>query len=372
MLIAFEGINGVGKTACLGVLKNYLDRGGKTCLVTTSKPTKDELESRGLLDAFSKTQPLDESTQLNLARIFYEKQANLASTVEESKGSDNVILVDRWYISTLVYTLYHDILNSAANGDETEYDRVMKYYNDIQNPEDFDISFLMEVKGTYRERMKKLTSLLMMTTGKKVVVPDVVIYVACDESLALRSNRLDNKIISRYEQEDIDNLLKALYSIVNDLSVELGYCGTVIEYENKVSKDFEESLEEDMGQIFNKIFRTEEETESVDTEPVEEEVQESEVQEENTERETEGDDTTAPSENVEEDKDMEVEVQENETLPDTVLHTPESEEQEFVTPVEESKEIPVQDPVDTTNEQQRNNTQKHQHGKGHRGYRQHR
>lgn len=271
MLIAFEGINGVGKTACLGVFNKLLEQDGKECEVITSKPTTEELKAEGLYETFTVPKVLSEKEQLDLARIFFKKQSAYANR-------EDILVADRWFTSTVVYTLYHDLLKEE---NEKEYEEVMEYYNNLTaDVGDMDISLMMTVKGKYRDKISKLVSLLMMTTGKRVVVPDVVIYVSCDENLTLIETRGESKIISRYEQEDIDKLLRALYSIVNDLLVDMGYCGRVINYENKLDSDFEETIKVDMESIYLDIFRNEQEDED-STEELQESQEDFEQDQEN-------------------------------------------------------------------------------------------
>lgn len=261
MLIAFEGINSVGKTHCLNTFRRILeDRYGVKSEVITSKPSIQEMEASGLYGVISNPCDVTEQDKRNIAGLFYRKQHQLGVDFKDLIGSDSdVAIADRWIGSTVVYSIYYDFLKEDRKNDVENLEKYCKYISsgDVEN---IDISLMLKVKTQFKEIVRKFIDTLIIVNGFKPVPVDIVVNVVSPDVNVMSNNNREGKLVTRWEKENISELLSNIYVVVNEVLLDLGYYKNVITIENKImenSKVYLESLDSQFEPIYNNFFRKE-------------------------------------------------------------------------------------------------------------------
>lgn len=256
MLIAFEGLNGVGKTTYINALIKLMMDQGIAVNMTSSKPTEDEMRAEGVYDIFTNQSLEDISSRKKLALSFYKRQINLKDQLNDSS---NIFVTDRWISSTVVYTVYRSVLD---NPELTQ--KVKDYYNIITSGEELDIGLLMEVNAALKNEFKRLISYLVLSTGSKPIYPDSIVFINNPEAKKYRDARQD-KLVSRYERENIDDILFVLYDVYHNYLVN-EYNINVIKLDVQFdTNNIEESVKSVTDVIYNKIFQRDEEVNENET-----------------------------------------------------------------------------------------------------------
>jgi len=107
--IAFEGIDGTGKTTQLQLLAGFLrDRGYQ--VVTTREPT-DSQYGRRIRDLYMDRDSYTLEEELNL--FIQDRRQHVRELIEPQLAAGNIVLTDRYYFSTAAY-------QGAAGMDEQE------------------------------------------------------------------------------------------------------------------------------------------------------------------------------------------------------------------------------------------------------------
>lgn len=261
MLIAFEGINSVGKTHCLNTFRRILgDRYGVKSEVITSKPSIQEMEASGLYGVISNPCDVTEQDKRNIAGLFYRKQHQLGLDYKDLIESDrDVAVADRWIGSTVVYSIYYDFLKEDRKNDVENLEKYCKYISsgDVEN---MDISLMLKVKTQFKEIVRKFIDTLIIVNGFKPVPVDIVVNVVSPDVNAMSKNNREGKLITRWEKENISELLSNIYVVVNEVLLDLGYYKNIITIENKIMENSEaylESLDSQFEPIYNNFFRKE-------------------------------------------------------------------------------------------------------------------
>ena len=99
MLIAFEGIDGTGKSSQLKMLAGYLEENGHQ-VVTTFEPTNSSygLRIRELYKNRSSCTPAEE-----LGLFIEDRRLHVRELIEPETAAGKIVLTDRYYYSTAAY-----------------------------------------------------------------------------------------------------------------------------------------------------------------------------------------------------------------------------------------------------------------------------
>ena len=99
MLIAFEGIDGTGKSSQLKMLAGFLEENGHQ-VVTTFEPTNSSygLRIRELYKNRSSCTPDEE-----LALFLEDRRLHVRELIEPERAAGKIVLTDRYYYSTAAY-----------------------------------------------------------------------------------------------------------------------------------------------------------------------------------------------------------------------------------------------------------------------------
>lgn len=285
MLVAFEGINGVGKTHCLNTFRHILeDKYGVKSEVITSKPSIQEMKESGLYEVIANPCDVTDKEKRDIASLFYKKQHQLGVEYSDLIDShDSVAIADRWLPSTVVYSIYYDFLKEDRKNDIEDLEKYCSYIKS-GNVDDVDISLMLRVKTQFKDIVRKFIDTLTLVNGFKPVIADLLVYVISPDVDELLKNRNDDKLVTRWEKEDISKLLENIYVVVNEVLIDLGYCKNILTIENRIMEDgkaYVTSLEKQFAPIYDNFFRKELEVDQVDesscSEVVEEENKEETV-----------------------------------------------------------------------------------------------
>lgn len=260
MLIAFEGINSVGKTHCLNTFRRILvDRYGVKSEVITSKPSIKEMEASGLYGVISNPCEITEQDKRNIAGLFYRKQHQLGLDYKDLIESDSdVAIADRWIGSTVVYSIYYDFLKEDRKDDVKNLEKYCEYISS-GNVDDMDISLMLKVKTQFKDIVRKFIDTLIIVNGFKPVPVDILVNVVSPDVNIMSKNNREDKLVTRWEKENIGELLGNIYVVVNEVLLDLGYCKNIITIENKIMENGEAylaSLDSQFEPIYNNFFRT--------------------------------------------------------------------------------------------------------------------
>lgn len=259
MLIAFEGINSVGKTHCLNTFRRILvDRYGVKSEVITSKPSIKEMEASGLYGVISNPCEITEQDKRNIAGLFYRKQHQLGLDYKDLIESDSdVAIADRWIGSTVVYSIYYDFLKEDRKDDVKNLEKYCEYISS-GNVDDMDISLMLKVKTQFKDIVRKFIDTLIIVNGFKPVPVDILVNVVSPDVNIMSKNNREDKLVTRWEKENIGELLGNIYVVVNEVLLDLGYCKNIITIENKIMENGEAylaSLDSQFEPIYNNFFR---------------------------------------------------------------------------------------------------------------------
>ena len=260
MLIAFEGINSVGKTHCLNTFRRILvDRYGVKSEVITSKPSIKEMEASGLYGVISNPCEITEQDKRNIAGLFYRKQHQLGLDYKDLIESDSgVAIADRWIGSTVVYSIYYDFLKEDRKDDVKNLEKYCEYISS-GNVDDMDISLMLKVTTQFKDIVRKFIDTLIIVNGFKPVPVDILVNVVSPDVNIMSKNNREDKLVTRWEKENIGELLGNIYVVVNEVLLDLGYCKNIITIENKIMENGEAylaSLDSQFEPIYNNFFRT--------------------------------------------------------------------------------------------------------------------
>ncbi|WP_339136845.1 MAG: dTMP kinase [Candidatus Electrothrix sp. GW3-4] len=109
MLVAFEGIDGTGKSTQLQSLANFLKGQGLT-VITTYEPT-DSKYGRRIRELYKDRSSCTPEEELNL--FLEDRRLHVNELIEPELAAGKIILTDRYYYSTAAY-------QGAAGMDPTE------------------------------------------------------------------------------------------------------------------------------------------------------------------------------------------------------------------------------------------------------------
>ena len=165
MLIAIEGVNGVGKDFILNKLSRYKDK----FELISSKP-KDIVNKITTIDNMSSSELLDVSDS------FVKHMEYISSTIRKDVNR-KLFIANRWNLSNYVYTM------ATINQYFTEDDIVAN-----------------------RDRIE-----LYKQYDFNILVPDIIIYLTSNPDIIKSRLFLRNKYTTRYEDEDMDNKIRELY-----------------------------------------------------------------------------------------------------------------------------------------------------------------
>lgn len=98
ILIAFDGIDGAGKTTQVLLLKNALERLGET-VVVSKEPTDGEWGQKLRDSALTGRLPFDEE----LDTFIRDRQDHLARKIIPALEAGHVVILDRYFYSTIAY-----------------------------------------------------------------------------------------------------------------------------------------------------------------------------------------------------------------------------------------------------------------------------
>lgn len=99
LLIAFEGIDGTGKSTQIALLAEYLTAQGLEVL-TTREPT-DGSYGRKIRSLFTRRHHLTPDEELEL--FMKDRREHVQELISPALASDKVVLTDRYYFSTAAY-----------------------------------------------------------------------------------------------------------------------------------------------------------------------------------------------------------------------------------------------------------------------------
>ena len=99
LLIAFEGIDGTGKSTQIGLLAEYLSARGCT-VVTTREPT-DGPYGRKIRSLFASRHRLTPAEELGL--FMDDRREHVRELLVPALAEGKVVLTDRYYLSTVAY-----------------------------------------------------------------------------------------------------------------------------------------------------------------------------------------------------------------------------------------------------------------------------
>jgi dTMP kinase len=98
-LIAFEGIDGTGKTTQIRLLAETLRRAGHV-VVTTREPT-DGPVGRKIRDLFVSREKISNEEELEL--FLSDRRQHVEEVIRPGLAAGNIVLTDRYYLSTAAY-----------------------------------------------------------------------------------------------------------------------------------------------------------------------------------------------------------------------------------------------------------------------------
>jgi dTMP kinase len=98
-LIAFEGIDGTGKTTQIRLLAETLRRAGHV-VVTTREPT-DGPVGRKIRDLFGSREKISNEEELEL--FLSDRRQHVEEVIRPGLAAGNIVLTDRYYLSTAAY-----------------------------------------------------------------------------------------------------------------------------------------------------------------------------------------------------------------------------------------------------------------------------
>lgn len=98
MLIAFEGIDGAGKSTQIERLATWLRQRGHR-VVTTFEPTEGPWGQR--IRAAARTERMSPADEL--AAFIADRREHVAEVIEPALAAGEVVLIDRYYFSTAAY-----------------------------------------------------------------------------------------------------------------------------------------------------------------------------------------------------------------------------------------------------------------------------
>lgn len=99
VLIAFEGIDGTGKSTQLPLLATYLRQGGHA-VIETREPT-DGTYGRKIRSLFLNRQQISREEELEL--FVLDRRQHLADCILPALAQGKIVLTDRYYFSTAAY-----------------------------------------------------------------------------------------------------------------------------------------------------------------------------------------------------------------------------------------------------------------------------
>ena len=99
LLIAFEGIDGSGKSSHLRQLAEFLRAQGHS-VVETREPT-DGVHGQRIRSLFSKRELLSKEEELEL--FLLDRKEHVASCINPALAAGQIVLTDRYYFSTAAY-----------------------------------------------------------------------------------------------------------------------------------------------------------------------------------------------------------------------------------------------------------------------------
>lgn len=242
MLISFEGVNGVGKTSVIEVVKEKLSKEfpNTPIRVITSKPTGETYEK--IKPIFEKKVKLTGKMIYELLDAFVQSQCQILYTdyfLRSNGQQEEILLADRWSHSSIVYTAYelikegHYAQGRPLTAENCDLYQLYKHnvLNMKQKVEDFvftkvDPNFGFEELRFFTvlvERYifeKYVTHLIhdpRLIQKKGLIYPDLAIYVKSEKSKEQWQSRTlsgEKKAISRYENTQEEYLIELLYDYV--------------------------------------------------------------------------------------------------------------------------------------------------------------
>lgn len=108
LLLAFEGIDGTGKSSQIQLLAATLGQWGQA-VVTTREPT-DGVYGRRIRARFTSRETLEPAEELAL--FMADRREHVQEVIEPALLSERIVLTDRYYLSTAAY--------QGANGQDPE------------------------------------------------------------------------------------------------------------------------------------------------------------------------------------------------------------------------------------------------------------
>ncbi len=98
--VVFEGPDGAGKSTQAGLLKTYLDKMGRSVLLT-KEPTNETEAGRKAREVLSKKTPIEPG---DLQKLFIDdRREHLDRIIIPALNEGRVVICDRYFFSTLAY-----------------------------------------------------------------------------------------------------------------------------------------------------------------------------------------------------------------------------------------------------------------------------
>jgi len=108
LLLAFEGIDGTGKSSQINLLAATLTELG--CRVVTTREPTDGVHGRKIRSLFTSRESLSPADELAL--FMADRREHVQSVIEPALAAGCIVLTDRYYLSTAAY--------QGANGQDPE------------------------------------------------------------------------------------------------------------------------------------------------------------------------------------------------------------------------------------------------------------